>query len=102
MDYQDEGAGFGVIAQALWMSTKSAGAISFDDIMNAKLNNDYTGITLKDGSHPANWGQFKKAILQGEKNNSLGDIMSDHADNGLSDDSTSTSADTDAVLAGQT
>ncbi|SRR5258706_8873302 len=90
MDYHDEGAGFGVIAQALWMSTKSDGTISFDDIMNAKLNNDYTGITLADGSHPTNWGLFKKAILQGEQNNSLGDVMSGKADTG--DQSTNTNA----------
>ncbi len=77
MDYHDQGAGFGVIAQALWITTKMDGDTGlFQTILDAKLSGDYSAITLEDGTSPANWGQFKKAILKGEKNNSLGDVMS--------------------------
>lgn len=77
MGYHDEGAGFGVIAQALWITNQMDGDTTlFQAIMDAKLNGDYSGITLEDGSTPKNWGQLKNAVLKGEKDNSLGDVKS--------------------------
>jgi hypothetical protein len=81
MAAHDEGVGFGVIAQALWMTNALEGdSLVFDSIIQAKLNNDYSGITLPDGSVPTNWGQFRKAILSGNPKANLGQIMSGHAD----------------------
>ena len=83
MDYHDQGAGFGVIAQALWITTKMEGDnVLFQTILDAKLSSDYSAIIMEDGTSPENWGQFKKAILQGESQNSLGDVMSDKDENG--------------------
>jgi hypothetical protein len=76
--YHEEGFGFGVIAQALWMQKNlDDDAITADIILQAKENHDYSTITLVDGSHPANWGQFRKALL--DKKNNLGVIVSGHA-----------------------
>ena len=83
MDYHDQGAGFGVIAQALWITTRMEGDnVLFQTILDAKLSSDYSAIIMEDGTSPENWGQFKKAILQGESQNSLGDVMSDKDENG--------------------
>jgi hypothetical protein len=62
--------GFGVIAQALWMS-KNDGEISFEDILQAKKDGSGT-FTLSNGDviTYTSWGQFRKALL--EKHNSLG------------------------------
>lgn len=66
MQYHSEGAGFGVIAQALWMTSRMEGSADmFGLILDAKMTGDYSGITLPDGSTPANWGQFKKAVMGG-------------------------------------
>jgi hypothetical protein len=81
MTYHEDGAGFGVLAQALWMTTKLEGDTSlFQTIVDAKLSGDFSTIILEDGTTPANWGQFKKAILKGENMNSLGDVMSGKAE----------------------
>lgn len=80
----EEGFGFGVIAQALWMQKNLDDAsITPEMILQAKQNNDYNSITLPDGTNPTNWGQFKKALL--EKKNNLGIIVSGHANNGTED-----------------
>ena len=56
MQAHEDGMGFGVIAQALWMTKKLAGdASTFQAILYAKQNHDYSGITLPDGSTPTNW-----------------------------------------------
>ena len=70
-DNEDGVFGFGVIAQALWMSKNVDGEISFEDILHAKKAGEGT-FTLGDGTEITytNWGQFKKALL--EKHNSLG------------------------------
>jgi hypothetical protein len=83
MSSHSDGLGFGVITQALWMTQKLGGDDTlFQDILDAKLNNDdYSMITLPDGTFPQNWGQFKKAVLKGEDENSLGDVMSDKEEN---------------------
>jgi len=85
-EYHEAGFGFGVIAQALWISNNVSGDGSIAGlILKAKQSGDYSQIMLSDGtfltspdgSAPTNWGQFKKALL-GKKNN-LGVIVSGHA-----------------------
>lgn len=79
--YHEDGFGFGVIAQALWMAKglnddpTTAGLI-----LEAKRTGDYSAFILPDGSIPTNWGQFKKAAMGKEKKN-LGLIVSGHAEN---------------------
>lgn len=77
--YHEDGFGFGVIAQALWMSKNLNGdASAAGMILEAKQSGDYSAFTLPDGSTPANWGQFKKEVL--EKKNNLGFVVSGQAD----------------------
>lgn len=79
METHEEGVGFGVIAQALWMSQQlEGGSEMFTLIVEAKQNHDYSGITMPDGSTPANWGQFKKALQ--EQGQNLGQVMSGRAE----------------------
>jgi hypothetical protein len=83
MQYHDEGVGFGVIAQALWMTTALDGdSETFTVILEARLTRDYSGITLPDGSVPQNWGQFRKALLKDPEKakQNLGVIMSGHVE----------------------
>jgi hypothetical protein len=78
--YHEDGFGFGVIAQALWMSESINGdATAAGLILEAKRSGDFSAFELPDGSSPTNWGQFKKAILQKDKKN-LGIIVSGHAE----------------------
>jgi hypothetical protein len=83
MEFHEEGVGFGVIAQALWMTNALDGdSETFAAILEARQNHDYSGIELPDGSAPQNWGQFRKALLkdpQKAKQN-LGAIMSGHVE----------------------
>jgi hypothetical protein len=85
--YHEDGFGFGVIAQSLWISQNVGGDASLaGQILLAKQSGDYGNITLSDGSPltlpdgtvPTNWGQFKKALL--DKKNNLGVIVSGQAD----------------------
>jgi hypothetical protein len=77
--YHEDGFGFGVIAQALWMSKNLNDDASLAGlILEAKKSGDYSAFTLPDGSSPTNWGQFKKAVS--EKKNNLGVIVSGQAD----------------------
>ncbi len=85
MDYHEEGIGFGVIAQALWITNALEGdADTFAAILDAKQSHDFSAITLEDGSTPQNWGQFRKAILHDREKSkeNLGAIMSGRAENG--------------------
>ena len=76
MTAHDEGMGFGVIAQALWLTTKLEGnAEIFQSILLAKQTGDYSAFTV-DGTTPSNWGQLKKAILNTDKKNGVGAVMS--------------------------
>jgi len=84
--YHDDGFGFGVIAQSLWISKNVSGDASLaEQILQAKQSGDYSSITLADGtpltlpdgSVPTNWGQFKKALLDHKIN--LGVVVSGHA-----------------------
>ena len=88
-DYHEDGFGFGVIAQAMWMSNNLNEDASLAGlILDAKKSGDYSEFMLPDGSTPTNWGQFKKAVS--EKKNNLGVIVSGNAE---LDDSTNSSTE---------
>lgn len=100
MEAHEEGTGFGVIAQALWMSNSLGGdAETFSAILEAKETKDFSSIELPDGSTPQNWGQFRKAVsaasgdadTKKKAKENLGAIMSGRADNGLNEDGTEVS-----------
>ena len=77
--YHEDGYGFGVIAQAFWMSQNYGGDASLTSvILEAKKTGDYSAIELPDGSTPSNWGQFKKALSN--KKNNLGVVVSGKAE----------------------
>lgn len=89
MDYEmimaahEQGVGFGVIAQSLWLTTRLDGnAEVFEALIHAKQTGDYSAFILEDGSSPENWGQLKQAILSKEKKNNLGVIISNSNNNG--------------------
>lgn len=80
MGYHDSGFGFGVIAQALWLTKQVDGDTStFEALLEAKQSGDYSNITLADGSTPDNWGDVVKSLKQGDN---LGSVMSGRANNG--------------------
>jgi hypothetical protein len=83
MDYEmimaahEQGIGFGVIAQTLWLTTKLEGdAAIFETLIEAKQTGDFSDFILENGSSPENWGQLKKAILDQGKPNSVGVVVS--------------------------
>ena len=77
MAAHEDGTGFGVLAQALWLTSKMEGnPETFLAIVQAKKDKDFSAFELADGSTPANWGQFKKAVLDGDKKGNLGVVMS--------------------------
>jgi hypothetical protein len=81
MSVHEDGVGFGVIAQALWLTQALDGDTElFNTIIKAKVDHDFSSITLENGTTPKNWGQFRKALLDHKQN--LGQIMSGHAENG--------------------
>ena len=91
--YHEAGFGFGVIAQALWMSRDSEGltdSVLAGDILRVKQSKDYETFFLNHPEYaeqfgdnmPTNWGQFKKLLL--EKKNNLGTVVSQ--ENGNSSD----------------
>jgi hypothetical protein len=82
MAFHEDGVGFGVLAQAMWMTKNLEGAVTLNDIIAAKQNGNYSSITLPDGSTPKNWGQFRKAVL--DKGNNLG--ATKDKDNGKPED----------------
>src|SRR5215216_5065421 len=82
--YHEDGFGFGVIAQALWIAQgleEDNADITAGLILHAKRDKDFSAFVLPDGSTPTNWGQFKNAALGKDKKN-LGIIVSGHAENG--------------------
>jgi len=82
MAAHEDGNGFGVLAQALWMTMKMDGdSETFLAIVQAKKDKDFSAFVLEDGSTPQNWGQFKKAVLNGDKKGNLGVVMSGKSDN---------------------
>jgi len=83
MEAHDNGTGFGVIAQALWITKNyltDGSEEEFLAILEAKKTGDFSyfdSYFTSEGETPANWGQFKKAIQNGDKKNNLGAVMSD-------------------------
>jgi hypothetical protein len=87
MTAHEQGLGFGVIAQALWLTTKLEGdAEIFEELIHAKQTGDFSAFILEDGTSPANWGQLKKAILEKGKKNGLGLVISNSNDHGNGND----------------
>jgi hypothetical protein len=79
--WHDDGYGFGVIAQALWMANVLGGDGTLaQQILDAKKSGDYSGIVLPDGTTVNNWGQLRKAVFTGGVKHNLGEIMSGRAD----------------------
>jgi hypothetical protein len=79
MSAHEDGTGFGVIAQALWMTAQMEGnSDAFLAILEAKETGDYSAFILEDGTVPQNCGQFKKALK--EKKANLGAVMSSMGD----------------------
>lgn len=89
--YHEDGFGFGVIAQALWISRnltvteEGAGDASLaQEILQAKQDKNFEAFFeaypeyIGDGPVPTNWGQFKKLLL--DKKNKLGVIVSGQED----------------------
>lgn len=75
MEAHAEGFGFGVIAQALWLTQKLEGDSDiFLSILEAKESGDYSGFGFEEATTPENWGQFRKAVMDGKGN--LGTVMS--------------------------
>ena len=88
--YHEDGFGFGVIAQALWISQNLTGtedetgdASLAEQILQAKEDHDYSTFTdfFEDGFVPTNWGQFKKALRENKEKHNLGSIVSGQAEN---------------------
>jgi hypothetical protein len=108
MEAHDAGSGFGVIAQALWLSQKVAGEeASAEDattlflaILAAKTDGTYEAFYSEylpdEETIPSSWGQFRKALLAGDKKLNLGVVMSqkdkdnDPADTGNGDNNGNT------------
>lgn len=81
MTAQKAGIGFGVIAQALWLTKRLAGNSEiFKVILDANQTGDYSAFILDDGTTPLNWGQLRKAIA--DENTGLGIVISDKDNNG--------------------
>lgn len=77
--FHQDGSGYGVIAQACWMSFQLKGDTSMcSTILQAKQNGDLSSIQLPNGETASNWGQFKKALS--EQGQNLGSIVSGHAE----------------------
>lgn len=89
--YHQDGFGFGVIAQALWISRNLTGtentpgdASLAEEILQAKQDKSFEAFFeehpeyLGDGAVPTNWGQFKKSLL--DKKNNPGVVISGQED----------------------
>src|SRR4030095_13098324 len=81
--HAEDGFGFGVIAQALWIANGDTSITK--DILVAKQEKGFEDFfenhpeyLPEDGTIPTNWGQFKKALS--EKKNNLGSIVSGQAE----------------------
>jgi hypothetical protein len=82
MAAHEDGVGFGIIAQALWLTSELAGDSElFQSLIDAKVNNDYSAFSdfTDDGTTPKNWGQLRRALLDKK---SLGLVMSKHENQG--------------------
>ena len=76
MAAHNEGVGFGVIAEALWLTKQLDGDSEvFQALLNARETGDYSAFTI-DGVTPKNWGQLRKAVLDGKKIDKPGNTVS--------------------------
>jgi hypothetical protein len=87
MAAHDKGTGFGVIAQALWLTMELGGnSEDFQALLLAKENGDYKDYAIVDEegtiTTPKSWGQLRKAILDGKKVTNLGIVRSNQDNNG--------------------
>ena len=101
MTYHEDGTGFGVIAQALWMTNQLDGdSDTFAALLDAKKSGDYSAITLADGSTPDNWGDVVRSLKKGSN---LGSVKSGHAPKlEPTTDATTPDASTDATTTDDT
>lgn len=77
MGAHETGYGFGLIAQALWLTQKLGGdAEDFELILQAKKDGDYSNFVFEDGTSPTNWAQFRRAVMGEDRKGNLGIIMS--------------------------
>lgn len=77
----NDGNGFGVIAQALWLTTKLEGnAQVFQSLLLAKETGDFENFTLDDGTTPKNLAELRNALFDGKKVANLGSVMSNKED----------------------
>ena len=84
MAVHEQGIGFGVIAQTLWLTKKLEGNSKvFEKLLKAKQSGDYSAFILADGSTPQNWGQLKKAILEADKNGNGSALLSEINENAI-------------------
>ena len=88
MDARDQGLGFGVIAQILWLTHEIRGGGDLDDfqaLLAARQRGIFTDLPFVDESGatitPKNWGELKNAILSGKPVVNLGSVMSNKNDN---------------------
>jgi hypothetical protein len=71
-----DGIGFGVITQALWLTTKLEGnAAVFQALLLARETGNYENFTFKDGTTPKNWAELRKGLFDGKKVENLGSVM---------------------------
>lgn len=101
MTFHEDGVGFGVIAQALWLTNNLDGdTATFETLLEAKQSGDYSAVTLADGTTPDNWGDIVKSLKKGDN---LGSVMSGKAENGedTSEDTAAEAVTTDAPGNGQ-
>ncbi len=84
--HEEDGFGFGVIAQALWMSESTTedgnvDATATECILQAKRDGTYDAcFEFGEDPVPTNWGQFKKALRENKDKHNLGVIVSGQAD----------------------
>ena len=74
MDAHTNGYGFGILAQALWLTQKLGGDSSLLlDILEAKTSGDYSVFFPEDATIPSSWGQFRQMVME---RGSLGMVIS--------------------------
>jgi hypothetical protein len=88
MEAHVNGNGFGVIVQALFLTEKLGGDVTiFQEILQAKKDNDFSNFPLDDGKIPTSWEQLKQAIADQHlgivvSHNNGNNSNNDHANNG--------------------
>ena len=88
MEARDQGIGFGVIAQILWLTQEIPGGGDLEDfqtLLNAKQTGIYADVPFVDENGatitPKNWGELRNAILSGKPVMNLGAVISNKEGN---------------------